>query len=215
MGSDSTSSEPMYSQLRGAGLGGTVPDYGRGNIDLNARPIMWNDDGSWSTVDSTIWGVDDKQVLLPTVINDNGTWRHVDSDEALEHFRRTGEHLGYFDTVDEAGAYADRLHRDQERMYEDKARTSGGKDIYPVDTRKSEDTGMAKNAEMNLKNVSKEPMLNQLKKGALAGAKVGAMAGSVKAAKESAVKGAVAGAKAGAMKGALAGAKAAAAKPNK
>lgn len=92
-------------------------NYGKGNIDLNSRPILWNDDGSWSTVDSTIWGVDGKQVLLPTVIQQDGEWKHVDPNTALQHYFDTGEHLGKFDTVEEAGAYGEQLHNDQAQQY--------------------------------------------------------------------------------------------------
>ena len=88
--------------------------FGAGNIDLTNRPRVRNTDGSISTVRSMSANFDGKEVLLPTVSDDG---RIMSDDEAIQQYLRTGQNLGSFSTVDEANAYADRLHREQESMY--------------------------------------------------------------------------------------------------
>jgi hypothetical protein len=110
------------------------PYYGEGNIDLNNRPVVVNEDGSISTVRSMSFEEDGKEILIPTVVNG----RVVSDDEAIEHYYETGEYLGKFDTVEEANEYADKLHEEQEKQYT-KGRglkinsnysTIGGKEYY-------------------------------------------------------------------------------------
>lgn len=84
-----------------------------GNIDLNNRPVVRNRDGSISTVRSMSFGTDQGEVLIPTVVNG----RVVSDEEAIAEYRRSGRHLGIFRTPQEANAYAEQLHRDQERQY--------------------------------------------------------------------------------------------------
>lgn len=94
---------------------------GRGNIDLNNRPVVTNPDGSRSTVNSTTVGFDDYFAVIPTVIN--GALGSV--DDAIEHYLNSNEHLGIFKivqkegetfeqayerTLNEANAYADLVH---------------------------------------------------------------------------------------------------------
>ena len=89
--------------------------YGRGNIDLNNRIVVQNPDGSISTERSfsVYMEDDDKEVLLPTVINGA-----IKSEEfAIQYYLDTGEHLGKFDTPEEAESYAVRLHQRQEWHY--------------------------------------------------------------------------------------------------
>ena len=89
----------------------------KGNIDITNRVPVVNEDGSVSTVDSIGIGVDidgqEKQVLIPTIVDG----QRLSEEEAIQHFEQTGEHLGIFDTVDEANEYAERLHDQQEQMY--------------------------------------------------------------------------------------------------
>ena len=87
--------------------------YGKGNIDLNNRKVKRNADGSFSTEKSMTVGFDDGNYLLPTIING----REVSEEEAIQHFKDTGEHLGRFDSDEEANAYAQLLHWRQERKY--------------------------------------------------------------------------------------------------
>lgn len=85
-----------------------------GNIDLHARPRVVNPDGSISTVRSVSMNFGDGEVLVPTVSDDG---RIMTEDEAAQQYIVSGRHLGKFDTPDNATAYAQQLHGDQEREY--------------------------------------------------------------------------------------------------
>lgn len=86
-----------------------------GNIDLNNRPVVRNPDGSISTVRSISANFDGREVLIPTVSDDG---RILSDDDAIAQYQKTGRNLGIFDTPDNATAYAQSLHQDQERMYD-------------------------------------------------------------------------------------------------
>jgi GGDEF domain-containing protein len=88
--------------------------YGLGNIDLANRPVVRNPDGSISTVRSMSVNFDGEEVLIPTV---SGDGRVLSDDDAIQEYRRTGQFLGKFKTPDEATAYAESLHNDQEQQY--------------------------------------------------------------------------------------------------
>lgn len=89
--------------------------YGLGNIDLTNRPIVHNDDGSISTVRSMSFEDEDgKEVLVPTVSDDG---RIMSNDEAIQQYYKTKRYLGKFDSIDEANAYAEQLHNQQEQIY--------------------------------------------------------------------------------------------------
>lgn len=95
-----------------------IGQYGVGNIDLYNRPQYRNADGSISTVDSTSFNIQGKEVLLPSVwMKDGKAYRSSDGDEILQHFYGTGEFLGVFDTVDAANSYAEKLHDAQDYYY--------------------------------------------------------------------------------------------------
>lgn len=91
----------------------TIGRWGKGNIDLNARQVVHNQNGSISTERSFSTNIDGVEVLLPTVIN--GTI--VSESTAINHYLSTGEYLGKFNTVAEANAYANELHKRQEWYY--------------------------------------------------------------------------------------------------
>lgn len=100
-------------------LNGAIGKYGAGNINLNKQPLTTSKDGSRSTIDSVRYfdERDKKHVLLPMDIYVDGEWKRVSGDEAWKHYLDTGEHLGKFDTEDEAGQYAMQLYVDHKDYY--------------------------------------------------------------------------------------------------
>ena len=88
----------------------------RGNINLSERDAnIDNGDGTNSTVATFSINEDGKEILLPTVIPDkaSGGWRKVSEDEAVAYYHETGQHLGKFNTPEQADDYAEALHEDQ------------------------------------------------------------------------------------------------------
>lgn len=107
--------------------------YGAGNIDLNNRKVVKNEDGSISTERSFSFYDDNekKEILIPSVIDgkapetdENGELTEEAVLKAIDHYYKTGEYLGKFDTPEEANAYGEALHEIQDTKYRDK------KDIY-------------------------------------------------------------------------------------
>lgn len=79
-----------------------------GNIDLENRPKVFNKNGSWSTVSTATFGIENgKTVLLPTIINGE----KVSKKEAFEHFKKTHQHMGIFNSEKEADKYDEELHK--------------------------------------------------------------------------------------------------------
>src|SRR5512146_1977173 len=93
---------------------GSFNQLAPGNIDLNARPIAHNPDGSISTVRSITIEQDGKQILIPTVSPDG---RVLSNDEAIRLYQQTGQNLGTFATNADAEAYANALHQSQAARY--------------------------------------------------------------------------------------------------
>lgn len=82
----------------------------QGNLDLMNRPQVQNPDGSISTVRSMSIGVDGREVLIPTIGPNGEDWS---PEEAIENYRKTGQHLGAFDSPESATKYAQELHNQQ------------------------------------------------------------------------------------------------------
>lgn len=81
-----------------------------GNIsNLYNRPVLQNEEGTVSTTSSSSWNIDGQEVLLPTVVDG----KRLTDQEAQDRYRQTGEHLGIFDTPENADAYASALHDEQ------------------------------------------------------------------------------------------------------
>lgn len=87
-----------------------------GNTDLRALPVIQNPDGSSSTVYSTSFTDENpksphygKNVLVKGILNGKKT---DDVDALRNQYYKTGQHLGVFDTPENADAYASRLHED-------------------------------------------------------------------------------------------------------
>lgn len=85
-----------------------------GNIDLSARPVVRHTDGSISTVRSISVEMNGKEYLIPTV---SEAGKVLSEDDAVKQFKKTGKHLGVFDSPEDATAYARQLHEDQESLY--------------------------------------------------------------------------------------------------
>jgi hypothetical protein len=86
-----------------------------GNIDIHARPVVRNADGSISTVRSLTFTDDQgRAVLIPTVIPGRGV---VPNEQAIQHYYQTGQHLGIFEHPDLANTYAQALHEQQAAEY--------------------------------------------------------------------------------------------------
>ena len=87
--------------------------FAQGNIDLQNRPIVYNADGSISTMRSISAEFDGKEYLIPTVSEDG---KIMTDKEAIATFRKTGKYLGIFETIDEANKYAKKIHFEQGQL---------------------------------------------------------------------------------------------------
>jgi len=77
-----------------------------GNIKLDGRPVVANKDGSYSSEKSFSIGTDKGETLIPQVVNG----QMLSQEGAEKHFRKTGEHMGVFDTPEHADDYAEKTH---------------------------------------------------------------------------------------------------------
>jgi hypothetical protein len=80
-----------------------------GNIDLYNRPKVKNPDGSISTVRSMSFNDGRHEVLIPTV---HPSGYIMSDNDAINHYYKTGQHLGKFTTPSAATRYAQQLHND-------------------------------------------------------------------------------------------------------
>lgn len=104
-----------------------VFDHGQvkaGNIDVNHRPVIQNADGSHSTIFSmTIPIGKGKWALVPSIVGgkfltkdgkmpdmkDKKAMEKLE-DAAYDHYEKTGEHLGIFESQKAADDYANATH---------------------------------------------------------------------------------------------------------
>ncbi|WP_188394026.1 hypothetical protein [Mesorhizobium sp. SARCC-RB16n] len=101
----------------------------QGNIDLNARPIVKNADGSYSTVRSMSFGDDGgREILVPTVSPDG---KIMSDSAAADLYGNTGQNLGKFDTPAHANMYAEALHKAQDQHYGAQAAQPATDDLPP------------------------------------------------------------------------------------
>ena len=80
-----------------------------GNIDLFNRPSIRNPDGSKSSVRSISFNDQGQEILIPTITPDG---KRLQNDEAIQLYFDTGQHLGKFDTPENATTFAKKLSSD-------------------------------------------------------------------------------------------------------
>jgi hypothetical protein len=74
-------------------------------LDYERYPKVKNPDGSFSNVVTASFNIDGKEVLLPTMIGG----RRVTAQQAIENYKKTGDHFGIFDSPQSAQAFATNL----------------------------------------------------------------------------------------------------------
>jgi hypothetical protein len=90
-----------------------------GNVDIANRPSVQLPDGSIATVRSINFevGKNGENVLIPTIGPNGENWTN---EQAIQHYKETGENLGYFKDDASAEKYAEALHQQQDKLYVDK-----------------------------------------------------------------------------------------------
>jgi len=81
----------------------------KGNVDLSKRQIVDNPDGSYGTEFSMSFNDGKYEVLIPTIFDG----KHHTEEQAIQHYRKTGEHMGKFASGDikNIEGYSERLHK--------------------------------------------------------------------------------------------------------
>lgn len=86
-----------------------------GNIDLNARPVLKNPDGTISTVESiTFQEQGGLYVNIPTITPEGN---RINNEDAIRLYYLTGQHLGKYRSEQSASQAAERLSARQADMY--------------------------------------------------------------------------------------------------
>lgn len=87
----------------------------RGNIDIHNRPVVKRENGKYSTVDTIGVGIENgREANIPRISKEG---KVMSNKEAIEHFKKTHEHLGIYADRESAARAAKKLHEDQEREY--------------------------------------------------------------------------------------------------
>ena len=91
-----------------------MPDIETGNIDLSYRKILPNPDQSTSSISSMTAGFTDGEgrpftALIPTVIDG----KRLSPEQAIDYYRKTGQHLGKFSNQQSADTYSKMLSERQ------------------------------------------------------------------------------------------------------
>lgn len=92
----------------------------QGNIDLTKRIPLKNADGSISTLRSITVEADGEHYLIPTIQDG----KQMTTPEAIRYFRRTGQHLGVFETERDANKYAKRASEFEYQRFKSGAKAS-------------------------------------------------------------------------------------------
>jgi len=79
----------------------------KGNINLDNLKSLKNEDGTTSSVSTMTAEFDGKTYLLPTVVDG----KRLSQDEAVENFKSTRNHLGIFQSLQDADLYDEELHK--------------------------------------------------------------------------------------------------------
>lgn len=101
-------------------------------MDPTKQPIVQNPDGTRSTVSTMGFDIDGKYYNLPTISPDG---KRLTPDEAVAEFRKTGRHLGVYNSREEGDAAAQALHLNEEKRIDGALPT--GKEKVPVDAAKT------------------------------------------------------------------------------
>jgi hypothetical protein len=118
-----------------------------GNLSIWDRPTIQNDDGTHSSELSFSREEDGQEVLVPTIVrgkfltpdgkipplghkDKSGKYIPTPLEKAMQkrawaYYQETGEHLGKFDSVDDADAYAEILHNRGEPQAQSQAQSKG------------------------------------------------------------------------------------------
>lgn len=101
------------------------PDYGKGNVDLNNRPMIFDEEGYYETVYSSSRKIDGKEVLLTPILPNGKKLTDDEFDKYIQDILTSGKKieesdifLGSFDTIAEAEEYAQELHENQAKIYD-------------------------------------------------------------------------------------------------
>ncbi len=94
----------------------------QGNLNLTKQPVLKYRDGSVSTVRTTSISTDQGEVLIPTIIpgEKGAKAKKLTDQEAIEHYKKTGEHFGIFESKRAANMAAKQIHDQQERLHNPK-----------------------------------------------------------------------------------------------